>query len=331
MPAPTNTWTTSYNNVPTQTTLALQGSSTLLGLKNAMVAAGYVIQISSNGTTLQTNGTDTWSTTADVNFNTAGSAHSYVVMETPNGMLPSSNRVRCLIDCGVGAANPHLVNLGFATANYTSSGSVNTIPTAPTNSVAFNSKQYLHSTLVNGKYHFQYVTGSAVSPLEVGNFAFQCSEDGTGRFQFFYGVFISRGYESADPWPVSCFAAFSESSVGATTTGIISSSSHGAAVGFDATIATGSGCVNPNNNSIDVMTQFGATGSSITGQYFDFPFVLADFTSGKLTIRGYVVDVAWAPTAVNTLSGTVEPATGGTNSTIIGGLWLPNGGVTPLL
>lgn len=324
-----NTSNTSYNNVPTQDTLVHQGQTILYNLKQKLVAAGYVIEISSDGTTLKTDGTDQWSSSASVVFATAGSAHSYVVLKTPSGMLPSSNQARVLIDCGVGASNNHLANFGFATAAYTSSGSVNTIPTAPTNNSAFNNKQFLHSTVANSKWHCQYVTAGT----EVGNFLFEISQDGTGRFHFALGVLAIHGAETGDNWPVVFICSFVETSTGAMSVGQITGSTHSAQAHYDGTMATGARFINAYSNAdgTDVMASFGTAGSSITGVYPDFPLVVADTTAGKLTVRGYIVDLAWAPSAVATLSGTVEPASGSTTTTIIGTVWVPNGNVTPSL
>lgn len=320
-----NTWTTSYNNVPTQTSLQLQAQNVVYALKNALVAAGWVIEISSNSSTLNTSGTDTWSSSASVVWNTAGSAHSYVVVKSPAGLLPSSNQIRLLIDCGTGATNYHLLNITFATAAFTSSGSVNTIPTAPTNNIAFSNKQYLHSTVVNSKYHFQYVTAGT----QIGNFLFEMSEDGTGRYHSVIGFLGSQGYETGDGWPGICIAAFQESSTGAFSASNLNSNSNSFHFSYDGTVPATFATLTCTYNTTPYMGNVTSTGSAITGVYFDYPIVLA--STVKVTIRGYIVDIAWAPTGSSVTSGTVEPSSGSSTTAIMGEVWVPNGNVAPSL
>ena len=318
-----NTWVTSYNNVPTQTTQTNQAQNVMFGLKSALVAAGYTVVSSSDSSTAGAG--DKWISSTNLVWNTTGNPHSWIQLESPSGMLPSSNRAFILID--LTSTNVYQSSFSWASASFTG-GSNTTGPTAPANAAGFVNKQFLHSTLTNSKYHYQYVSSGS----QVGNFLFQTSQDGTGRMCFGFGFLASNGAESGDGWPCFGFSAFSEAGQGGMSAATIYAANASVLYHFDGTMTTATNLLTPSYNGTgDFMAQVTSAGSGVTGSYPDFPVVLCDVTSGKVSIRGYVVDLAYAPTGTSVTSGTVEPSTGPTTTTIQGSFWVPNGNSVPSL
>lgn len=87
LPTISKTWTISANNRIPYTSLNNTLATYFLGVKNFLVAHGYTVKGSGNGTTGAMDATDRWITAANVNTRgaAAGNAQSWVVLTDANG------------------------------------------------------------------------------------------------------------------------------------------------------------------------------------------------------------------------------------------------------
>lgn len=319
-----NTHTASVQNVPSvQDTITHLAQSCMKGLSDALIAAGWTLQISCDASSVNTSGTNLWTANSAIVWNSGGSAHSYQVFISPSGMIGASgNQIRVLLACSTGSANPHLINVTWGSGAFTSSGSVNTDPTSPANARTISNQQILQSTVANSHFHYEYVSAGT----EVGNINFLISRDGTGLYQFGFSAEASHGYNASDNWAVYCYNNYTTTNRGAFTRVNFTSTTNTTSFWTDSTV-TSSGafytCALDVAGSVDFMTQFTSTGSSIDGSFPDFPISCWSSASSKIAQRGYIVDAAWSNgpgTSVN--QATQEPSSGTVTTSIVGDRWL---------
>ena len=323
-----NTHTSTYNTAPTtQDTTTHQMQGVLRGWSDMLIAAGYTLEISCDSTQVKTDGTNTWSADSKIVWAAGGSAHSYQVFKSPSAMIgTSSNQIRIAIQCSTGAGNPHLVNFGWASAAYTSSGSVNTDPTAPTNNRAFSNLQLVASTVANVHYHSDYVS----SGTEVGSSNFLVSKDGSAVYQFGFKSEATHGYSTSDTWPWWGYVKYDTTNRGSFTESNFTNT-NATEVYTDATIlSTGSMVISTRDpGTTQAFNSYTSSGSSIDGKFPDFPMTIWSTVSAKLAFRGYVVDAAWSNGGGSSVNqATLEPSSGTVTTSLIGDTWLAGNAVS---
>lgn len=325
------TWTISLNNslaTATYATLDAQAKEALFRRKVLYLAAGWTVVASSDSVTAAA-ASDKWVTSANLIWAAAGVAHSWIVLASPAGAIPSSGFQYILLDCGTGATSQHLLDITLSsTAGFTGFTSATTKPTLVTagngrqmNGASF--KQFLHSTLVNSKYH--------TLRSNAGDVLFLISQDGSGRCHFAGGTFFLGNYETGSLFPVLAVEAFVESGIGAFAHAQLTSTTHagiwnpvtGAAI-LTATCGTIGYKNGGSGSSVDVLGAILSSGGAVNGEFPRLPMIV--FSSATpICMLGSVIDFAAAPSAAQSEE---EPKTGTTTSIIIGDFWVPNGGVS---
>lgn len=319
------TWTVSLNNVPSQATLDAQGKAVTLAYANLLIAAGYTCEGSSNGTTGAMDAVNRWSTAANLIWEAAGSAHSWIVLKHP------SRSQRVLIDLSTGATNQHLRNITWGATAFGGGAPTNLVaPTATTagNARTYTNKQYLAAALANVKFHALRNTATDV--------LFFVSADGSGVFSSASGMVISANFETGDNHPVLSFESFTATAPGAFSYTNLNSTTHSTMWNNNDTIAASSthGPVQyaqPGSAS-NVLVNQSNTWSSISGKATALPVLLYTGTAVTNSPRGFMVDIAAAPTGTGVASGTEEPQSPTPSETaIFGEFWVPCANVTPQL
>jgi len=102
----------------------------LTGAVGSSSSGPWTVPSSSNGTTASA--ADNWATSADVNPNSAGNAHSWIQYQSPSGMMLGGNSLYWLIDCvDASPGTPDAANFYVATQPFTG-GSTTARPTSTT-------------------------------------------------------------------------------------------------------------------------------------------------------------------------------------------------------
>jgi hypothetical protein len=130
MPTKEKTWNSfDVGNVVNTMAQATDMKAVLLGLKTAMVAAGWTVSLSSNATS--SGADDYWDTTTDLNWGTTG-ARSWIVLRNPD-FFGAGAHFELLLECRW-ASSSYPMNLGVKyspTGDY-AGGNTTTLPTATT-------------------------------------------------------------------------------------------------------------------------------------------------------------------------------------------------------
>jgi hypothetical protein len=314
------TWTTSWNNVPSAASLTAQARAVLRQFKDGMKNAGWTVDGSSSSTAAGMDGTDRWSADSNLVWQSGGSARSWIVLKSPTNYPSSGKNIWILIACSTGSGNPHLINITYATAAFTS-GSTTTDPTAPTNNRAIGNQQFIKTAVAAAKYSILYNTA--------GDWLMLYTSTGSGKMFFAWASLLLTGSESGDLYPTYQFVNY-DATNGALTLANLQSGAH-TSFWIDDTVnssANGAAPLNPftSNNFFTNVTN---TGSNISGKYPDMPIVCVSTASSQIAIRGTMVDIAYAPSGSGIVQGTVEPSSGSSTTTIIGEVWVPNGNTVP--
>lgn len=321
-------WTCSWNNVPSQATLLDQAREVLLAFKNAYKGAGWTVEGSSDGTTAGMDATDRWSTVTDLTWDTAGNAHSWIVIRSPVNYPSTGKGIWLMLSCSPTVATQyHNVRITPASAAFTG-GSTTADPTAPANAYTglgtSGVVQFLNSSLTNSKYHYIYNT--------VGDVLCLVSQQASGYCATAWASLQSIGAEAADPYPWFGYFGYLVSGVGAfDALGVYTTTRH---IMFwaDDTVLTGAntcGFLRYLDGTAEALIYFDALGSDISGQYPALPAIIFSRVTSKVALRGTLVDITQAPQHSGIVQGTVEPATGTPTTAIVGDFWVPCGGVVP--
>lgn len=92
MTEPIRNWTIDINQPFSDLIQVNQFREACLAFHDLLVAAGWTMAQSFNGTAIQTSGTSNWTTTADVVFGTTGNG-SWFVARSPTGWLPNNDQI----------------------------------------------------------------------------------------------------------------------------------------------------------------------------------------------------------------------------------------------
>ncbi len=159
----TETWAFGYNTTPTdQTTLVNQMASFCLQLKTFLLAGGWTVVQSCNATSFATNGTDYWSTIADVTFAATTSNHSWIVLKSPEGLVAGldgsytgdQSRLWFSIDCNY-VNTAAQAKFYFHRANPTTDTAATNLCSTSTYAWGWATQQFLHTThSATARFHF---------------------------------------------------------------------------------------------------------------------------------------------------------------------------------
>jgi hypothetical protein len=314
------TWTHSWNTAATTTSLTAQGRQIMRVYKDAIKLAGWTVEGSSNSSAAGMDGTDRWTADSNLVWHTAGSAHSWIVLKSPTNYPSTGKNIWLLIACSTGSGNPHLINLTWGSAAFTS-GSTTADPTAPTNNKTATNQQFIRTPVVTHKYSYMYNTA--------GDFMLIGAKTGSGYAGFAMGSWLLSGGEASDTYPWVGTSNWNDSGRGGFTGAALATSASAVQFWTDDTVASLGDVIVPNTVGGNIMAQVTSSGSNISGKFLDFP--AAHFSQGasQVAIRGSMVDLAWAPYGTGVVQGTVEPSSGSSTHTIIGDFWIPNGNTVP--
>ena len=151
MPNPSRTWTIAINQTFTSTSdQQVQYREAAYALKVLMVAAGWAVSLSSDGTTA--GAADYWTSAAALEINTSGSG-AWVVLTSPVGWASGTASVILYMDNASADTTPQ----GFAVRGITgtySGGSVSALPTASSTQTAVSTSANIlgHTTAVDARY-----------------------------------------------------------------------------------------------------------------------------------------------------------------------------------
>lgn len=313
----TRTWTVTLNQTPaSEATVLAQMQNILYQMKTNMVAAGGVVQSSSDGSA-NAGAADHWLSAANVIRGSGGANRSWVVIQhTASG----AGSIYVLI--AYSTASDHLINLTVSSSAFSGGGLTSDPTTTGGNAIAVANQQVVASTLASVRFHTLRNT--------TGDFMFLISPVGSGRFTFLLSGHQLAGVEASDPHVWLSLHEYRTTSKGVFTLDGAGVNNYGLWQHTGAIAATNRSILNPELVSgtkvIDTLT---ASGSPVSGAFPALPAVVA-FSN---RIKGTLVDIALAPNDVTVLVGTEEPASPAASTTMIVGaaLWVPNGGVTPVL
>lgn len=309
------TWVTDGNRVPGDQSTAANWSRWLLwyihslltntGLSLSANTGAWAVDQCCDSVTVNTTGTDLWTTTftaSKIVNAAAGSAHSWIVLSRTFG----STVYYLTIDYNSATAT---VASFFLSKTRPSGGTTTAAPTAA-DALSFSAQSFCQTTTLASHVHGNLATD--------GSFDILVSTDGSGKFNLAFGVNALGSPKSGDVMPLAFYLEFSTTGVctAATwiSTGLIKMRDKSNA----STVAVAACSIN--FVSGNVMTDMGTTDGE-SGNYDDAPILLYSNTAAHKSIRGQLLDIAWAPTSSAT--GLTEPASGATQSMVVGNMWHP--------
>ena len=318
------TWTPSVNNLLDQLTVLERGQEFWRAFKDHMVAAGWTVKSSSDSVAFGVDdNVDRWDADIDLIWSSAGTAHSWIVLQQPTGHLPNSKQLRLLIDLSTGAASPHLVNLTISSSAINTGGSTTAAPTGTAADLrSYANKQWHRSTAaVDQRYHLTW--------SDEGDVLAFVSANSTTRIPFAIGVMIGGVIEATENYPCIFVANYADNSTGG---GFVASTLGGVTAAAlwdnDGTICSAGGMCRPIYASAgtDTMNAYG-NGNNPLSSFGTTPAVpILLFTDGDtLGFRGTLVDLFLGPGTSGGLQGLEEPGSGTVTTKLIGSIWVPLG------
>jgi hypothetical protein len=151
MPNPSRTWTININQTfSTTVDQQVQFREACYALKVLMVAAGWTVSRSSDGSTAGSS--DYWTSAAALEINTSGSG-AWVVLTSPVGWASATASVILYINNASADTTPQGMAIRGTTGTY-SSGSVSALPTASATETNVSSTPNIlgHTTVVDARY-----------------------------------------------------------------------------------------------------------------------------------------------------------------------------------
>jgi hypothetical protein len=294
---------------------------------------------SSDGVTGALDGTDRWGAAFDASKlvrATAGTDHSWIALEGPEGSNGPTGKARLVIDWSTAADNLVTIRIGPGAA---SGGSVTTAPSVGLSWV-YTAHQINDNTANLNRMHAALATD--------GGFFCHGAKHGGTRAALCVAVFQPSDCSPADGYPMMSWAGWRDTAVGP-----MFDSWGVSLVGLTRRNSTvprclshdGAAIVNPacvRLGGVQTSTATGAFGMPI----FDFGANVADSTQNAMVVDVFAVstsadtmlgrkgrlpypDLSWAPSAV--AQGAVSPAGGGTPEAMkLGDLWWPTN-ASPIL
>lgn len=151
MPNPNRTWTININQTFSSTVdQQIQFREACYALKVLMVAAGWTVTLSSDGTTA--GAADNWTSAAALEVNTTGSG-AWCVLTSPGGWSSSTASILLYINNASADTTPQGFVVRGTNGSYTG-GSVSALPTASTAETAVSAAPQAlgHTTAVDARY-----------------------------------------------------------------------------------------------------------------------------------------------------------------------------------
>jgi hypothetical protein len=151
MPNPSRTWTIAINQTfSTAVDQQVQFREACYALKVLMVAAGWTVTRSSDGTTA--GAADYWTSAAALEINTSGSG-AWVTLTSPVGWASATASIVLYINNASADTTPQTMAIRGTTGTY-SGGSVSALPTASATETAVSATPNIlgHATVVDARY-----------------------------------------------------------------------------------------------------------------------------------------------------------------------------------
>lgn len=327
------TWVTDGNRVPgDQSTEAqlckwtlwwMKSILTNTGLGLAANAGAWSVYYSCDSVTAGTanDGVDRWTATFDGTkiIRASGAvAHSWMVLKSPSGL--GSGPWYLIIQYNT--TSDWLCNFIFCKAAPTG-GSTTARPTSTNEWSPFTAQQFVNGTLANHHHHGNLATDGSVDLF--------LSKDGSGFAEFGFMFQAQLSPKSSDVAPVVAYVEWNAGGIWKISALSLVNSPRGIArdvtnasnVGWFCPIRTDAG------GTTNIMTDMGTIDAE-DSKYDDLQLEVYVFTTSHKSIRGVLADIAWAPT--NAAQALTEPASGTTQTTVIGNTWHPwiNVGAAPI-
>lgn len=261
----------------------------LCGAVPANATGAWTVQGSSDGSTA--GATDLWlSATNVVQVLNTGTAHSWIVLRSPAGMLPNSAFIEILINCHAANSAGNLskvIQLVIANDShpFVIVTTPATAPVAPTNAVTLASKQIIDasSTL---PHHMNFWRSTE------GDFILCIDRDTTTINQFNWWNLVGRNGESTDNYPIWIGAEFN--AAGCPTISGMQTAGNGAAWNVDGTVASVLPAISKLGSTTLATVGVPATGSFISSKHPVQQIDLWRATSPKGSYCGRVPDIRWS-------------------------------------
>jgi hypothetical protein len=293
------------------------------------VLGAWVLIGSSDATTAGMDGLDRWTsvyTAGKINRNTAGSAHSWVVLRGP---VMATKTYYILIDWSTSVDYAVTVSLGHTTAPL--GGTINNAPTVqnPAPLTTSNFGAYVNNTPNVASFR---VHGSLAAD---GSFVILTSLDYTSKFLSGFMCHLLSSYKATDPYPVymsltgEIVAQTPGTGYGGQLAAVVvgwDHSNNGIARTPDNLGAGAYGVITPALSNIPNVAD------AFDGTYVDWPVYVGNKVAGNITARGRIQDIYYSPYALgaNTPSqGAVDNATS-PEYMVVGVWWFPTNAI-PLI
>src|SRR3990167_6488146 len=310
-------WTSSLTQILPSSSLDAQAKELMGNLKTAMSTSNlFIITGSSNGVTGGMGFPDHLESADDFTFAQHSSSHSWFAACTVTGGvagLPNNRRMYFFFGCSSSVSGTPAIQVSISPSNF-DGGTHLVNPVSATLSKTFPPRQFLVSPVATAKTHHMWNTS--------GSFLFHGSATGVGRYNYITAYLKSLNHDSDDEYPFLFMQNYNPSTNGPFTPELSHNGNASAMMWKDGSLfhPTGTSYISipmkpaaagliPSGNI--VMAQFGVNGANATGQYPDFPAILVSVETNRIAFRGFLGDIALAPSdAAAIVQGTVEPASG---------------------
>lgn len=196
MVTPIRTWSFDLNHSVVGATQTLKYSDAVFRLKDLLVSVGsWAVVQSSDGAT--SGASDLWVDSGDVVPDTAGNAHSWVLLQAPASFV-SGGVVALLLDCATNATTPTDLRLTLAVDTTPSGGSTTAAPSLT------NSQLHSNTTFWGNNNNPRHTHAAITS---VGDFWFGLAEDGTDKLDSAIVVLRCDNGEAANAYPAALYYA----------------------------------------------------------------------------------------------------------------------------
>lgn len=333
----TNTWTHSQNLTPSnEDDISGRAAALVFDIKVKLLAAGWTVTQSSDGSTAQVIGSgDLWDTYDKAETRHASGDRSWIILKSPNNFPTTDKNVYLMLDRrGDSTAS---LEIGISSLDW--SGTPDPDPDSMTNANehVMTDRFLCHNT--NDQAHKLHMHTTTA-----GDFIIYISYTGSGSPGF--GMILNKltDFQSGDGWPVVFYSYNSNAGYNATTMwtsnsgyyyqpftlGHVSNSlSTTSATANNARSVgwwTDGTAINCHVGSVDdsMLLAFNAGGDDYSGKWMRFPIYVSGYEAGRYFYRGQLIDIKASHGIDGTTGqGIVEPSSGDIQSTTVDHIMIP--------
>ena len=337
----TRTWTHSQNLVPTnQDDTSGRAASILFDFKVKLLAAGWTVASSSDGSTAQVIGSgDLWDTYDKVEVCATG-ARSWIILKSPNNYPSTGNNVYLMIE----RKTTDVTEYAIAFSSIAWSGSPTTNQSGMSNANAISAHGRHACSSGSDTAHKLHVHTSSI-----GDFIFYVSKDSGGSPGS--GMFLNKlsDSQSGDNWPVVAFSwnhnsyahstAWTQSGansyynpfqLGHSSYSISNSNAYSGTTTYSKTFGwwTDGTPVSTRVFSVTdaLLAYFDGNGDDHSGKFLRFPMYVVSHTlpTNQNAYKGQITDLKLSHSLdADATEGTVSPLSGSIDSAIIDHIMIP--------